>query len=597
MGLSTESRADALPSGPRRFSLAPGAGRHPHRSAILPAGERAARLPVTSLREALRRRAERTPDQVAFYYLDLHDRIEEMRCGDLCAAATGVAAGLGERKVAAGDRLVLCFESAGEAITAFFACALIGAIPALIGPPRGRALGEPWKRAVVERCRAIGAAGLVVSGPWRERIRDAAAPAQVAFVACLSELTETGRGRAPLGAGELAYLQFSSGTTGPPRAVRVTHGALLANVGAIGELSQWRDDDLVVSWLPLHHDMGLVGLTLAPFLHGLPVALLPPLAFMLRPSRWLWALHHFRATVSGAPNFAYHLCASKVHDRDLEGLDLGSWRMAYNGAELVNPATVRRFTERFGPCGFRADAMYPVYGMAEMVVAATFPRVVGPPRIDTIDRDSLSGAGRAAPVPPESTRAASFVGVGEALPGHEMRIVDARGNDLPERRQGQVLLRGPSLAAGYFDDERRSRRTFRDGWLWTGDLGYLAGGELFVCGRAKDLIIRVGHNYHPQAFEAAAAEVEGVRPGGVAAFGIPDDEIGTEKVVLVFETAVTGQDERSRICRRIHDAVTRSAGVGPDRLVAVPPRTLPRTSSGKLARAAARRRYLDGAFD
>jgi fatty-acyl-CoA synthase len=578
-------------------ALGPGPGRHPARVAAPHRPPRARCAPVETLRDALLDRAARAPDATAFYLLDLEDGLATLTCGELLTLATRVAGGLRDRDLGPGDRVLLCFDTAAELLAAFFGCVAAGAVPALIEPPRlpGRTAG--WSATLGERRRLLGARAMLLDDRLKPQVPEdgecrgliVLGPAD--FPPRADPLPAVHANR-----GSPAFLQFTSGTTKQPRAVMVHHRPLFSNAQLIAEASVWNDDDLVVSWLPLHHDMGLAGLTIAPFLHGLPVALLPPLAFILRPSRWLWALHYFRGTVSGGPNFAYHLLATRTTPAELAGLDLRSWRLAYNGAEMIQPATLRRFQERFGPHGFGSECMVPVYGMSEMVVAATFPIHGVRPRLDTIDREILAAAGRAVPVAETSPRALTLVSVGPPLPGHEIEIVDPAGGALPERHQGQVRLRGPSVTAGYFAAPKSTARVFGGGWLATGDLGYLAGGELFVCGREKDLIVKAGCNYHPHCFEAAAAGVPGVRAGAVAAFGTADDATGSEEVVIVFETDLTDGEDQRQLCRQVEAAVFDQVAIRPARVIPVPPRTLPKTSSGKLARAAVRQRYQSGAF-
>jgi fatty-acyl-CoA synthase len=606
-GLEGPGSRDGLPfrtGAVAKAALGPDPGRHPARTILprrpRPPGQprRARCAPVETLRDALLHRADRAPDATAFYLCDLEDGLATLTCGELLTLATRVAGGLRDRDVGPGDRVLLCFDTAVELLAAFFGCVAAGAVPALVEPPRlpGRTAG--WSATLEERRQLLGARALLLDDRLKPQVPEdgecrgliVLGPADFPPRADPLPAIAVPSQRSP------AFLQFTSGTTNQARAVMVHHRPLFSNARSIAEASAWNDDDLVVSWLPLHHDMGLAGLTLAPFLHGLPVALLPPLAFILRPSRWLWALHYFRGTVSGGPNFAYHLLATRTTPAELAGLDLRSWRLAYNGAEMIQPATLRKFQERFGPHGFGTACMVPVYGMSEMVVAATFPIHGVRPRLDTIDREILAAAGRAVPVAATSPRALTLVGVGPPLPGHQIEIVDPAGSALPERRQGQVRLRGPSVTAGYFAAPETTARVFGGGWLATGDLGYLADGELFVCGREKDLIIKAGCNYHPHSFEAAAASVPGVRAGAVAAFGTADGATGSEEVVIVFETDRTDGEGRRQLCRQVEAAVFDQVAIRPARIIPVPPRSLPKTSSGKLARAAVRQRYQGGAF-
>ena len=328
----------------------------------------------------------------------------------------------------------------------------------------------------------------------------------------------------------------------------LTHSNLLANIRAIGTGLNLQPGDFGVSWLPLYHDMGLIGSWLTALCFGVPIAILSPLAFLSRPERWLWAIHEHRGTVSAAPNFAYELCARKIDDRALEGLDLSCWRAALNGAEPISPDTLERFARRFEPYGFRAEAFLPVYGLAESSVALTFPPLGRKPRVDRIGRERFENAGAALPCSESDASPLRFVSEGKALPGHEVRVVDEASVETGERVQGHIQFRGPSTMQGYFKNPAATAAVMRvDGWVDTGDLGYLADGELFVTARIKDVIIKGGRNLYPQEVEEVASEVEGVRRGCVAAFGVSDQRLGTEKLVVVAETRETDRSRQDHI--------------------------------------------------
>jgi acyl-CoA synthetase (AMP-forming)/AMP-acid ligase II len=374
----------------------------------------------------------------------------------------------------------------------------------------------------------------------------------------------------------------------------VTLGALFANVRAIAARSEMTADDLMVGWLPLYHDMGLVGVTLTPLLSGFPVALMSPMAFLFKPERWLWAMHHFRGTITCAPNFAYHLCAKRIAHEASGGLDLSSMRLAFNGAEFIHADTLDAFAQRFAEHGFRRSAMYPVYGMAEAALGVAFPAPGTEPRLDRIDAELLAIDGRAEPASEVTTTVATVVSVGRALDGYEVRIVGDDGASLGDRRQGEIVLRGPSFTSAYVNAPEDTAASFRDGGFWTGDLGYTDAGELFVCGRTKDLIIKAGRNYHPHAFERAASRVPGVRVGCVAAFGARSAQAGTEDIVVVVETRAAGADEIAALKRAVETEVQRDVGLRPERIIAVPPQSLPKTSSGKVARTTVMRLLAEG---
>ena len=279
---------------------------------------------------------------------------------------------------------------------------------------------------------------------------------------------------------DLAFLQYTSGSTGDAKGVMLTHDNLLANVRADGLGLGVTPRDVFVSWLPLYHDMGLIGAWLGSLYHGIPLVIMSPLQFLSRPHRWLRAVHRYGGTLSAAPNFAYELCVRRIRDEDLTGLDLSMWRQSLNGAEAIAPDTLRAFNDRFAPYGLRSTTVLPVYGLAECAVGLTFSNLGHEPVIDVIDRSLLNTSGKAVPVDMAHSGAVEVVGCGYPLPRHEIRIVDERDSEVPERVQGRVQFRGPSSTPGYFEAPDKTRQLVRDGWHETGDLGYTAGGQLFT---------------------------------------------------------------------------------------------------------------------
>jgi 1-acyl-sn-glycerol-3-phosphate acyltransferase len=322
-----------------------------------------------------------------------------------------------------------------------------------------------------------------------------------------------------------------------------------------------------------------------------------PLAFLARPQTWLWACHRYRATISAAPNFAFELCLKEIDDAELTGLDLSALRLVANGAEPVSIHTLRRFIERFSRYGFRPGAMAPVYGLAECAVALALPPPGRGPLIDRVKREALSRRGVAEPAAPDDANAVEIIACGRPVPGHEIRIVDDAGRELEERREGRLEFRGPSATSGYFHNEVKTRELFRNGWLDSGDRAYMAGGDVFITGRIKDIIIRAGQHIYPHEIEEAVGEVAGLIKGGVAAFGVTDPASGTERIVVVAETKqadVAGQDALKARARAL---VTDIVGSPPDDVVLVQPGTVPKTSSGKIRRAAAKEHYLARQLD
>jgi fatty-acyl-CoA synthase len=520
--------------------------------------------------------------------------------GRLRDDAARVAGGLLERGVVPGDTVALMLPTGLDFLRTFFGILLARAIPVPIYPPvrldrieeyaarQSAILADAGVRLLVTIPRARPVVSLL-----RSAVRTLADVVTADALAASGTPVEGPEG----GGGDPAFIQYTSGSTGQPKGVLLTHDNLLANIRAIAKGLDASPTDVGVSWLPLYHDMGLIGCWLTCLHQGLPLTLLSPTAFLARPERWLWAIHQRRATLSAAPNFAYELCARRIPDAALEGLDLSSWRVALNGAEPVSTGTLDRFTRRFSPCGFRPEAMMPVYGLAECSVALCFPPVGRGPRVDRVARAAFQTEGRAEAAAPGDATALEFVSSGRELPEHEVRVVDDAGATVADRSVGRLVFRGPSVTAGYYrKPEATAAITLPGGWLDSGDLAYRKDGEIHVCGRLKDLIIKGGRNLVPQEIEEAAAGVEGVRRGCVVAFGVENATLGTEGLVVVAETRVEGDAARERIARAVTERVAEAVDVPPDQVLLVPPGAVPKTSSGKVRRAATKDLFLQGAL-
>jgi fatty-acyl-CoA synthase len=393
--------------------------------------------------------------------------------------------------------------------------------------------------------------------------------------------------RAADDADRLAILQFTSGSTAEPKGVMLPDRCIVANIDAIVEAAGIGPGDTAVSWLPLYHDMGLIGLLMTPMLSGLDLVLGAPQDFLARPAVWLEWISHFRGTVTAGPNFSYALAARAM--RRATGLDLSSWRLALNGAETVDPDAVEAFCAAGAPHGLDAKAAFCVFGMAEATLAVTFPDLGAGLSVDVVDRVALEHERVARPVTGDED-ARRLTVLGRPLRDFELRIVDPeRGVDLPERSVGELQLRSPSVTPGYYRNPDATDASFTDGWLRTGDLAYLVDDQLVVCGRSKDMIIIGGRNVFPEDVERAAALVDGVRVGNVIAFG-SERRRGRESIVVVAEIRSDEPDTvREGVAGRVSDAV----GIPPVDIVLVPPGTLPKTSSGKLQRSLCRDRYHD----
>ena len=537
----------------------------------------------------------RHPQRLHVSLLADDERIETLTYGELHRRALRGAAALAGAGLVPGQMCALMLPTSLDFFVAFCAVLYAGGVPVPLYPPaRMSALEDHLRRqaGILANCEAP----LLVTVPQAKPLARLVKP----LAPTLREvLTPTELDAEPIAApatreaDHLALLQYTSGSTGNPKGVMLTHAQLLANLRAMGRAVGAGPRDVFVSWLPLYHDMGLIGAWMGSLYYGMQLVLMSPLAFLARPSRWLQAISTHRGTISAAPNFAYEICASRVDEGELAGLDLSSWRWAFNGAEAVNADTLARFAARLAPYGFDARAIAPVYGLAECGLDLAFPPPRRGMRIDHIDREVLMFTGAVSPVAEADPRAMDVVACGSALPGYAIRIADRAGRVLPERQQGRIQFRGPSATAGYYRNAEATAGLVDGEWRNTGDLGYLADGELFITGRDKDLIIRAGHNLHPQELEAAAGEVPGIRKGCVVVFGVPDAR-GTERVVVVAETRETDPQRQQELRGRIQALAAELIDGPADDVVLAPPGAVLKTSSGKLRRTGTRDAYLGG---
>lgn len=511
--------------------------------------------------------------------------------GDLHEAARRIAFGLLKCGLEPGERVAIMLPTEPAFFEVFFGILYAGGVPVPVYPPFRRSQIEEHLRRQAKILQNASAAILVTSEELQKvgsllfglvnSLRDMRSPR---YLSGHGSVTVPFRARSD----GIALIQYTSGSTGDPKGVVLTHANLLANIRAMGQALEADSTDIFVSWLPLYHDMGLIGAWLGSLYFGATAIIMPPLAFLASPARWLQAISHHRATLSAAPNFAFELCCNNIRDEDIEGLDLSSLRLIANGAEPVSIATTSRFAERFGRYGFRPEMMGPVYGLAENSVGLAFPPLGRPPIADRVDRLTLSRDGKAIPAAEDDSSAIVFVACGQPIPGHEIRIVDESGRELPDRTEGRLQFRGPSATAGYFHNDAKNATLFAGSWLESGDRAYLAGGDIYITGRIKDMIIKAGRNIYPQEIEEFVGHIEGVRKGCVAAISGSDLRTGTERLVLVAETRITDPVALAELRQRIGEACTDSLEIAPDSIELVPPHTIPKTSSGKIRRAAVR---------
>jgi fatty-acyl-CoA synthase len=545
------------------------------------------------------------------------ERAQTVTFGELFTAAQKCAEELARRGVPPGGRVALMLPTSREFFVCYAGILLAGAVPVPIYPPfRADRIEEYAERqgailnnagvcllltfrraeavAKLLKPRVKSLLGVVDAGKLLEAAEKEPPPAPGALPAFLS-------GSRLRKGSDIALLQYTSGSTGDPKGVTLTHANLLGNMRAIGDAVQLGPDDVGVSWLPLYHDMGLIGAWLTLMLHGVPVVVMSPLAFLTRPERWLQAVSKYKGTVGAAPNFAYELCVRKISDKAMEGVDLSSWRAALNGAEPVNPETLERFINRFSQYGFRREAMLPVYGLAEASLAVTAPPLDRGPKVDRVEREMFTTKGRA--VPSDDEGAIAFVSAGIPIPRHEVVIVDGEGIEVPERIEGFLWFRGASATRGYYKNTEATAKLFEGGpvqtegeypWVNSGDRAYQADGEIYITGRVKDIIIKGGRNLYPHEVEELASRAGGIRKGCVVAFGLKGEETGTERLVIVAESREEDRVKKAAIVAAINEQVSQGLGLPPDRVEVIPPGSIPKTSSGKLRRDETKQLYLAG---
>jgi len=516
---------------------------------------------------------------------------------ELRERAVQLARGLVRAGMAPGSRLLLLADTDADFAVVFMACQYASVLPVPVALPTSFGEKESYAQTVRRQLADSGARAAVAPAELIDSLKAAAEGLDLALVGTpqdFYDLPAAGADLRPFAKHELCYIQYSSGSTRFPRGIEITQEALTSNCRDIAESGlQVAQDDRCVSWLPLYHDMGLVGFMLTPLCTQLSVDYLTTRDFARRPITWLKLLSENAGTLSYSPSFGYDICVRRQRNGATDGLDLSSWRVAGIGGDMIQPKILELFCERFEPHGFRREALVPSYGMAETTLAITFASLGEGLTVDPVDRRALAEAEKAQPAPNGDGR--DFVVCGAPMPGYDVEVRDEKGKVLPERRVGRVHVRGPSLMRGYFRrPDETSDVLLDDGWLNTGDIGYLTGGRLVITGRSKDLIILNGRNIWPQDLEWAVEELPSLRRGDAAAFSV-DEGMG-EQVVLLVQCRSSEAEVRETLRAEVKN-ILKHAAIPDARVVLVPPRSLPQTTSGKLSRSRARRDYLAGRYD
>ena len=509
--------------------------------------------------------------------------------------AREIASALVEQGLRKGDHVALVLPSAEEFIPMFLGVGYAGGVPVPLYPPMG--LGQLG--GYLDHCKHIVGASrakLLVTNAQIKAVLGTvreAAPELKSMLTVADLNGDASLFRDPgLTLDDTAFIQFTSGSTSRPKGVVLTYENLAANARAV--MLQGLDisvEDRGVSWLPLFHDMGLIGFVIAPIMYSTPVSFIPTMSFLKRPSLWLNTLSKHRGTITYAPNFAYAISVKRIREEEIQGIDLSCVRVAGCGAEPIQPETLRTFAKRYAAHGFRESAFVPSYGMAENTLAIAFSRGIPTERVKS---SSLWEQGRAERAEADDASAIEIVGCGKPFEGHGIKIVDVESRaDLGERRVGEIMVKGPSVTRGYYEDAEKTRETYgADGWMKTGDLGYLADGGVFICGRQKDVIIINGKNYYPQDLEWVASKVDGVRPGNVAAF--PTFKRGLDREAVVVVAEAKSMDVAESLATTIRNEIQRAVGIVVDDVVVAETGTVPKTSSGKIQRSKARALYESG---
>ncbi|MBN2158694.1 MAG: fatty acyl-AMP ligase [Spirochaetes bacterium] len=557
-------------------------------------------LRYETLIEALEKRAVAKPEFLIF--MDLKNKESRVSAKDILTHGKAVAQYLIGRGLKQDDKVVVMLPTGAHFAYIYFGILLAGGVPVPVSQPAGTSnLGkyldnlkhiihdcEARYFITYEKIKVIAASLMNISDLVSGFLFDDEIFANPVPV-------ENHKPLPVVKPDDLALIQYTSGTTGKPKGVMLSHRNLLHNIHGIGVASEMTPDDVGISWLPMYHDMGLIGGFLSTLYWHISMVLMAPEAFIFKPVWWLENISKYRVTMGVAPNFGYHYCVTRIDDASSHRLDLSAWRLALNGAEPIDRNTLTKFLEKFGPRGLRDDIFLPVYGMAENSLAATFPSLKNTTVVRRFNREKIETEDIAVDSNSENSKEyIDLVSVGYPLVGQEVRIANENGETLHEREIGEILVKSPSLMSGYYENPEATREALKNGWLHTGDMGFILDGLLFISGRKKEMIIKRGKNIYPYDIERIASTVAGVRLGCCAAFDVHNENEGTEDLVLVCETCIKENDDLDRLKRDIHAEVLAKLGIAPDDIMLVPKGTIPKTTSGKVQRYMCKRIYLEG---
>lgn len=537
-------------------------------------------------------------EQVILYLLESGKEDRPVTYHALVEGAAAYAEAIEQAGIQPGDVVILILQHGSDLIHAFFGAVLCGAIPSIMPFLTEKLLPERYRADLASLISITKPAAILTYPEFESEVRSALVEGDsVRAVIVSDEVAESTVPDFDKLAGlkrkteDIVLLQHSSGTTGLQKGVALSHQAVFNQLESYSQALNMQPDDVVVSWLPLYHDMGLIAGFLMPILSGIPLVIMSPFEWVRAPYKLMQAVSKYRGTLSWLPNFAYNFCAQKIRERHMDGVDLSSWRAISNCSEPMRWESEHAFFEKFAPYGLRPEAFSTCYAMAENVFAVTQGGIDIPVTVDEIDREALQREWLARPAQ-AGQPSVKMLSAGKPIPNVEVCILGKDKQPLSERHIGEIALRSNCMLTGYFHRPDVTKKAFHNGWYLTGDYGYLLNGEVFITGRKKDMIIVGGKNIYPQDLELIAMSVPGVHAGRTVAFGIFDAEAGTEEVVLVAEVDSEDPIERERIANDIRQAVTRGSAVALRHVHLVDQKWLVKTSSGKIARSANREKFL-----
>ena len=548
--------------------------------------------------ERLKALHTRTPDRVAVYLqFSAHDDLA-ITYDQLLRGASRYSRTIARQGIKPGEVVILILEHGEDLVYAFFGAVLHGAIPSIMPFLTEKLSPERYRADLSALVAVTKPAGIITFPGFADEVREAlTADSSVREVTVTDQLEARSDLEFDLHSGfqrkpeDIVLLQHSSGTTGLQKGVALSHEAVFNQLISYGRSLSLDEKDVVVSWLPLYHDMGLIAGFIMPILSGVPLVLMSPFDWVRAPYRLLQAVSKYRATLTWLPNFAYNFSAQKIRDRHIEGVDLSSWRAVINCSEPVRWESHRAFYDRFKDYGLRWDSLQSSYAMAENVFGVTQSRLGSPPVVEEIDRGAFMFR-RVAATPVDERSAIKMMSSGRPIENVKVKVLDEHGTELPERVIGEIALQSNCMLTGYYNRPDLTDKAFSQGWYLTGDYGYISGGEVFVSGRKKDMLIVGGRNVYPQDLEALSYEVPGVHAGRSVAFGLFDEAHGTEEVILIAEVDSENLEEQQKIADAIRQHVTKNSAIALRHVRVVDPKWILKTSSGKTARLANKEKFL-----